>query len=147
MKNAAYAAMLIRKPVSEVFEAIVNPDITTKFWFTKSTRRIEKGKELTWTWEMYDASTNVTVLELEQNKRILLEWGEPEERTQVEWLFTEKNGGTFLEITDSGYSGTDEELTTKIADSTGGFSLVTAGLKAYLEHGIQLGLVGDRYPK
>ena len=27
--------MLIRKPVHEVFEAFINPDITTKFWFTK----------------------------------------------------------------------------------------------------------------
>jgi len=24
--------MLIRKPVAEVFEAFVNPDVTTKFW-------------------------------------------------------------------------------------------------------------------
>jgi uncharacterized protein YndB with AHSA1/START domain len=28
--------MLIRKPVAEVFEAFVNPDITTQIWFTKS---------------------------------------------------------------------------------------------------------------
>jgi uncharacterized protein YndB with AHSA1/START domain len=27
--------MLIRKPVADVFEALVNPDITAKFWFTK----------------------------------------------------------------------------------------------------------------
>lgn len=32
----AKAEMLIRKPVAEVFEAFVNPEITTKFWFTKS---------------------------------------------------------------------------------------------------------------
>lgn len=29
---AAKAAMLIRKPVQEVFEAMVNPDITSQFW-------------------------------------------------------------------------------------------------------------------
>ena len=33
--------MLIRKPVAEVFEAFVDPDITTKFWFTKSSGRLE----------------------------------------------------------------------------------------------------------
>ncbi len=32
----AKAELLIRKPVGEVFEAFVNPEITTKFWFTKS---------------------------------------------------------------------------------------------------------------
>jgi hypothetical protein len=31
-------------------------------------------------------------------------------------------------------------------DSAGGFSLVIAGLKAWLEHGIQLNLVTDRHP-
>ena len=35
----AKAAMLIRKPTAEVFEAFVDPAITSKFWFTKSTGR------------------------------------------------------------------------------------------------------------
>ncbi len=70
----AKAEMLIRKPVAEVFEAFINPEITTKFWFTKSSRRLEVGKQVTWTWEMYNASTQVTVKDVEQNKRILIEW-------------------------------------------------------------------------
>ncbi len=41
---ASNAAMLIRRPVAEVFEAFVNPDITSKFWFTKSSGRLEPGK-------------------------------------------------------------------------------------------------------
>lgn len=40
----AKTGMLIRKPVAEVFEAFVNPEITTKFWFTKSNGRLEAGK-------------------------------------------------------------------------------------------------------
>ena len=32
----AKAEKLIRKPVAKVFEAFINPEITTKFWFTKS---------------------------------------------------------------------------------------------------------------
>jgi len=31
-------------------------------------------------------------------------------------------------------------------DSTGGFVLVLAGAKAFLEHGIALNLVADRFP-
>jgi hypothetical protein len=34
----------------------------------------------------------------------------------------------------------------QVTDSTGGFTLVLAGLKALLEHNIQLNLVGDRFP-
>jgi uncharacterized protein YndB with AHSA1/START domain len=37
----AKAAMLIRKPVAEVFEAFIDPAITSRFWFTKSSGRLE----------------------------------------------------------------------------------------------------------
>lgn len=32
--------MLIRKPVADVFEAFIDPLITTMFWFTKSSGRV-----------------------------------------------------------------------------------------------------------
>ena len=32
----AKAGMLIRRPVKDVFEAFVDPKITTKFWFTRA---------------------------------------------------------------------------------------------------------------
>jgi uncharacterized protein YndB with AHSA1/START domain len=32
--------MLIRKPAAEVYEAFVNPDVTTQFWFTGSNVRL-----------------------------------------------------------------------------------------------------------
>ena len=47
------AEMLIRRPVAEVFEAFVDPAVTTKFWFTKSSGRLEAGKRVRWDWEMY----------------------------------------------------------------------------------------------
>ena len=40
----ARAEILIRKPVAEVFEAFVDPEITRRSWFTKSTGRLETGK-------------------------------------------------------------------------------------------------------
>ncbi|HKB68194.1 MAG TPA: hypothetical protein VKC61_20205 [Pyrinomonadaceae bacterium] len=64
----AKTEMLIRKPVAEVFEAFVNPEITCRFWFTKSTGRLEAGKHITWTWEMYDISVEVNVKEVEAGK-------------------------------------------------------------------------------
>src|SRR6266540_1479810 len=54
VQPAAKAEMLIRKPVSEVFEALVNPDITSKFWFTKGSYRLQEGKTIEWEWGMYD---------------------------------------------------------------------------------------------
>src|SRR5260221_710594 len=57
----AKAEMLIRKPIAKVFEAFVDPAITTKFWFTKGSGRLETGKQIHWDWEMYDISVQVTV--------------------------------------------------------------------------------------
>jgi len=144
----AKAEMLIRKPVAEVFEAFMNPEITTKFWFTKSSGRLEAGKQVTWTWEMYNASSLVTVKDVEQNKRILIEWSGYGSPTMVEWIFTPYgNDATFVSITNSGFSGDGDVLVKQALDSTGGFTWVLAGLKAYLEHNIMLNLIADRFPK
>src|SRR5207247_2212758 len=51
----AKAQMVIRRPVADVFEAFVDPDVTTNFWFTKSSGRLLAGQRVTWTWESYDA--------------------------------------------------------------------------------------------
>ena len=56
--------MLIRKPVAEVYEAFINPAITTKFWFTKSSGRLEPNKQIQWDWEMYHLSVQVGVKKL-----------------------------------------------------------------------------------
>ena len=140
--------MLIRKPVAEVFEAFIEPAITSRFWFTKSTGRLEPGKHVTWTWEMYDASAEVEVREIEVNKRILIDWGNYGEMTNVEWIFTPyENNTTYVEITNSGFQGDGDKVVKEALDSTGGFTWALAGLKALLEHGIELNAIVDAFPK
>jgi len=140
--------MLIRRPVADVFEAFGNPDITTKFWFTKSSGRLEAGKQVQWDWEMYGISIPVTAKAIEPNKRIVIEWPGHNSPTTVEWVFSpQKDGTTFVGITEAGFTGADDELVKQVTDSTQGFSLVLAGLKALLEHDVRLNLVADRYPK
>ena len=140
--------MLIRKPAADVFEAFVNPDITTKFWFTKSSGRLEVGKQVQWDWEMYDISIPVTAKAIEANKRIVIEWPGYSGLTTVEWIFEpQQDGTTFVRITEAGFTGDGDELVKQVTDSTGGFCLVLAGLKALLEHNIRLNLVPDRFPK
>ena len=70
----AKTGMLIRRPVADVFEAFIDPDLTPKFWFTKSSGPLEVGKETKWEWEMYNASALVTPKVIEPNKRIVIEW-------------------------------------------------------------------------
>jgi uncharacterized protein YndB with AHSA1/START domain len=144
----AKTGMLIRKPVADVFEAFVNPDITTKFWFTKSSGRLEVGKQVQWEWEMYGISVPVTAKAIEPNKRIVIEWPGYGGPTTVEWIFApQEDGTTFVSITNAGFTGEGDELVKQATDSTQGFSLVLAGLKALLEHNVKLNLVADRYPK
>jgi len=140
--------MLIRKPAPEVFEAFVDPDVTTKFWFTRSSGRLEAGEQVRWTWEMYDISIAVTVKVIEPNRRIVIEWPGHKGLTAVEFTFApHAEGTTFVRIVESGFTGDGDEIVSQVADSTQGFSLVLAGAKALLEHGIRLNLVPDRYPK
>jgi len=137
--------MLIRKPVNEVFEAFIDPDITTNFWFTKSSGKLEEGKTVTWEWEMYNASGEVDVIKIEQNKLISIKWGEP--RTNVDFMFEVFNDEhTYVVIKNYGFHQTGNELIDVIKDNTGGFTTALDGLKAYLEHGIRLNLVGDKFP-
>jgi uncharacterized protein YndB with AHSA1/START domain len=140
--------MLIRKPVAEVFEAFVNPDITARFWFTKSSGRLETGRTVQWQWEMYGISIPVTAKAIEPDRRIVIEWAGYSGPTIVEWTFApQQDGTTFVGITETGFTGNGDELVKQVADSTQGLSLVLAGAKALLEHNVRLNLVADRYPK
>jgi hypothetical protein len=70
----AKTGMLIRRPVAAVFAAFNDPEVTTKFWFTKSSGRLEAGKQVKWEWEIYDASTQAVAEVIEPNKLIIIEW-------------------------------------------------------------------------
>lgn len=71
--------MLIRRPARDIFEALVNPDITTKFWFTKSSGPLEEGKTVIWTWEQFGVSGEILVTEMKQDRLIKFEWPAEEE--------------------------------------------------------------------
>jgi len=143
----AKTEMLIRRPVAEVFEAFMDPAVTTKFWFTKSSGRLETGKRIRWDWEMYNSSTAVNVKAIEPKKRILLEWMAYGGPTMIEWIFIARpDNTTFVSITNSGFQGTGQEISQQAISSTEGFTCVLPGLKALLEHNINLNLIADRFP-
>jgi uncharacterized protein YndB with AHSA1/START domain len=97
---------------------------------------------------MYGISIPVTAKAIEPNKRIVIEWPGYGGSTTVEWVFApQKDGATFVRISEAGFTGSGDELVKKVTDSTQGFSLVLAGLKSLLEHNIKLNLVADRFPK
>ncbi len=138
--------MLIRKPAATVFQAFIDPRITTNFWFTKSSGLLEVDKTVTWEWEMYGVSIKVFVKNIVQSKVISIEWGEP--ATKVDFNFKAlTDDTTYVVIRNYGFKETGNDLIEAIKDNTGGFTTVLDGLKAYLEHNINLNLIGDKYPK
>ncbi len=137
--------MMIRKPVSQVFQAFIDPQVTTKFWFTKSSGILEEGRIVTWEWEMYGVSAEVRTLKIIPNEIITIEWDEP--RTTVKFEFTAlSENATYLVIKNYGFQQEGNDLIEAIKNNTGGFTTVLDGLKAYLEFGIQLNLVKDKFP-
>jgi uncharacterized protein YndB with AHSA1/START domain len=144
---AAKAEMLIRRPVAQVFEAFVDPAITSRFWFSRGSARLEAGKSVRWDWEMYGFSVDARVKVLEPGARLVVEWTGYGYPTDITWVFTARpDGTTFVSITNTGLRGTPDEVASVAVDATEGFAFVLAGAKALLEHGVELRLVPDRFP-
>ncbi|ENX12207.1 hypothetical protein F895_03134 [Acinetobacter sp. CIP 64.2] len=134
--------MLIRKPTTQVFTAFINPEITSKFWFSASTG---KWQGVEWTWKKYQLSTPIFVRKIISNELIQIQWGEPS--STVDFIFEAINDDqTYLRIQNYNIPLQGDELIAFIIDNTGGFTTVVDSLKAYLEHGIQLNLVQDKFP-
>ncbi|WP_202986079.1 SRPBCC family protein [Pedobacter gandavensis] len=143
---AVTAQMLIRKPAATVFQAFIDPEITKNFWFTKGSGHLEAGKSVTWEWEMYQVSSKVQVIEIIPNEKIAIEWDQY--ATPVDFLF-EATGPvtTYVTIKQYDFQTTGEELLVEINNASGGFTTVLDGLKAYLEHGINLNLIADKFAR
>jgi hypothetical protein len=86
--------MLIRRPPAVVFQALVDPAITTRFWFTKSSGRLVPGANVEWDWEMFGVSTQVFVKEVEESSRILIERGNGDEFTTYVYRGVPPRGAT-----------------------------------------------------
>jgi uncharacterized protein YndB with AHSA1/START domain len=143
----ATAQMVIRRPAAVVFEAVVDPAVTCRFWFTRGSGRLEAAKRVRWEWEMYGVGSTIEVKAIEPHTRISIEWDGPEDPTSVEWTFEAKGKDqTFVNVKNWGFSGSMDDVIAKALDSTGGFHLVLPGAKFFLEHGIEPHLVEDRDP-
>ena len=139
--------LLIRKPIADVFDTFVNPEKITKIWFNRSSGPLEVGKSVTWFWDLYNASTEVHVLALEENQRIYITWDvDSDNPSNVEWTFEDRGrDGTYVSVVHSGFDIDADDVMEKVVDSTGGFALVLAAAKAYLEHDVELNIVADRF--
>ena len=98
-----------------------------------------------WHWELINGTAEVRVKAIEKHRRILIEWGNGG-FTTVEWTFIPRSADTtYVRVVNSGFTGDGDEIVGQALESTGGFALVLAAAKAFLEHGIDLRIVADRF--
>lgn len=137
-KISAKVQMGILKPSGEIFEAIVNPEIMSKYFISRSTGRMESGKTLTWTWDDFDAELAIKVGKIEKDKTVSFEWnGSGADCVVVITLEPKYENKTLVKITESEWAA-DYKGANQCMGQVEGWTNFLCCLKAYLEHGINL---------
>lgn len=141
MKNKTLeikATLQILKPVDEVFEAIVNPTKMSNYFISKSSGKMEEGKQIMWQFPEFDKEFSIRVGKIEMDKYISYFWNIDETELLVEMtLIPKDSSSTIVIITEKGRDN-DEAGINWLKGNTEGWANFLACLKAYLEYGINL---------
>ena len=141
MKNQTLeikTALQILKPVNEVFEAIVDPDIMSNYFISKSSGKMEEGKQIKWQFPEFDMEFPIRIDKIESNKYISYYWDMDGIELLIEMTLTSKeNNSTVVTITEKSRNN-DEAGIKWLMGNTEGWANFLACLKAYLEYGINL---------
>ena len=143
---SAKAQILVRRPRDEVFNAFVDPAVMSKFWLNRRDKGMQEGETIGWfVGNAPDAlEIEVRVKLIEKPSRIKIEWGTENRFTTVSWMLHEHGPDwTRLQIEESGFVGSPDEIVSQVLDSTGGFNQVIVALKALLEHNSTINVVTD----
>jgi uncharacterized protein YndB with AHSA1/START domain len=135
MKLIAKATLQVQKPVSDVFEAIVDPDKMTKFFISESTGRMDSGKELHWKFPEFSDEFRIWNIVAEKDRLISFVW-DKETIVKIQ-LEVQGDGSTVVQVTEDGKDFNESNLKWLIGN-TEGWANFLACMKAYLEYGVQL---------
>jgi len=145
----------IARPVDEVFEAVVNPEKLSGYFTTGGAKgRLETGATVMWDFHDFPGAFPVQVVEVEKNRRIILQWeaidGAPMEdgkhvegnnagyMTTVTMRFEDLGDGrTLVTIAEEGWRQTPGGLKASYGNCMGWSQMICA-MKVWVEHGINL---------
>ncbi|MBG6156855.1 uncharacterized protein YndB with AHSA1/START domain [Labrenzia sp. EL_13] len=135
----------IDRPVSEVFEAVVNPDTLSNYFTTAgSSGPLETGKTVQWNFEDFPGPVNVRVSEVVRDQKIVLHWAardadENDDReTTISMVFEPlEDGRTLVSISEEGWRDTPRGRDTSY-ENCEGWTQLLCSLKAFIEHGVDL---------
>lgn len=130
--------MQISKPISEVFEAIVNPEKMYYYFISESTGRMEEGKNLIWKFPEFDIECPVKVVTIEKDSLISFYWENSGKDLLVEMkLSSVGDNFTLVKISEKSMENNEAGLKW-LSGNSFGWSNFLSCLKAYLEFGINL---------
>jgi len=130
-------AIQILKPVSEVFEAIVDPEKMANYFIAKGSGRMEEGKEIEWKFPEFDMQFPITVGKIEKDSYVSYYWDVNEKKNLVEITLAPFGKDTVVTVTEKGIENNEEGISW-LMGNTEGWANFLACLKAYLEYGINL---------
>lgn len=131
----------IRKPVAEVFDAIVNPEKIGSYFATGGVSApMKEGSTITWSFLEFPGNQPMSIRKLVKDKEIELDWIEDEgKKTDVLIKFEELGPQeTLVTIKHSGHKEDESGLKDSYAHCEG-WTVMLSSLKAYLEFGINIG--------
>lgn len=132
----------IAKPIAEVFEAVADPAMLSRYFTTGGAKgRLETGATVTWAFHDFPGAFPVKVVAVEPRKRIVFQWAADDPAgydTTVTFTFDSLDDGrTRITISEQGWPETDAGLKASYGNCHGWTQMLCA-LKAWLEHGINL---------
>ena len=131
-------AIQILKPVNEVFEAIVDPIKMSNYFISKSSGRLETGKQIMWRFPEFDMEFPIRVGKIIKDEYISYYWDVEGTELLVEMTLTPKGeSSTLVTITEKSRAN-DEAGIKWLKGNTAGWANFLACLKAYLEYKINL---------
>lgn len=127
----------ILKPVSEVFDAVVDPVKMSNYFISGSSGPIKPGKV---EWEFADVGAKVwiDVLQVEDNRKIVWESSAlgPRIRTTMQFA-ADGPSASVVTVTESKFPLTEEGVKLALGQNAG-WTYALCGLKAYVQFGINL---------
>ena len=134
----------IKRPVADVFDAVVSSERMKNYFVNGASSDLVEGATVTWRWD-HHGENPVVVRKVVANELIELaidskEWDKTKDdayEVLVIFEFEELEDGTMLRITEQGWK-TDADGLKASHENCEGWTHMAMCLKAYIEHGIDL---------
>jgi uncharacterized protein YndB with AHSA1/START domain len=134
----------IRRPLEDVFNAIVSSETLCRYFSHKSSGDLVEGDRIIWNWDEWGdhpvVVTKVVANELIKLRLDAKDWHKDDKPYDVDVIFefeTLENGDTMLSISEEGWR-TDQAGLKASHENCGGWTHMAMCLKGYIEHGIDL---------